>query len=123
MPSDRLQLRSLYLPKFASSFGGITLVTLLPTYIDLLNPSGALIGLFVLVAFNGLLAAGQRPRAGEQAVSADEGAGSDIASSFGLRNLVWLPGSIVAPMVGGHLLTQVGMARVFYLGGPRCPGR
>lgn len=47
MPSDRLQLRSLYLSKFASSFGVITLVTLLPTYIDLLNPSGALIGLFV----------------------------------------------------------------------------
>ena len=51
------------------------------------------------------------------ALFADEGAGAGIASSFGIRNLLWLPGSILAPMVGGYLMTGAGMAWVFYLGG------
>lgn len=47
MDGDRLEFRSLYLTKFATSFGTVTLVTLLPTYIDLLDPSGITIGLFI----------------------------------------------------------------------------
>ena len=43
MPRETLQHYSLYLVSFASSFGFITVVTLLPTYIDLLDPSGALV--------------------------------------------------------------------------------
>ncbi|MDZ7702044.1 MAG: MFS transporter [Halobacteriales archaeon] len=75
-------------------------------------------GFFVLVALNGLLGAADSVREpASMALFADEGAGSGIASSFGVRNLVWLPGSIVAPMVGGYLMTQVGMEWVFYLGG------
>lgn len=47
MDEERLEFGSLYLTKFATSFGTITLITLLPTYIDLLNPSGIAIGLFI----------------------------------------------------------------------------
>ena len=45
--NDRLRFASLYLMSFASSFGFITVLTLLPTYIDLFDPSGVVIGLFV----------------------------------------------------------------------------
>jgi MFS family permease len=46
---DTRQLYALYLTRFASSFGLITLLTLLPTYIDLFDPSGIVIGLFTTV--------------------------------------------------------------------------
>jgi MFS family permease len=46
-PGDRVELSSLYFTRFASTFGGVTLVTLLPTYIDLLDPSGIVLGLFI----------------------------------------------------------------------------
>lgn len=75
-------------------------------------------GFFVLVVLNGLLGAADSVREpASMALFADEGAESGIASSFGIRNLVWLPGSLAAPMVGGYLMTEVGMAWVFYLGG------
>ncbi|MDX1746330.1 MAG: MFS transporter, partial [Halobacteriales archaeon] len=45
--ADQFQVYSLYLVTFASSFGFITVMTLLPAYINLLNPSGALVGVFV----------------------------------------------------------------------------
>lgn len=45
--SDRFQYYSLYLVSFANSAGLITITTLLPTYIDLLEPSGIAIGLFI----------------------------------------------------------------------------
>ncbi|MDZ7700739.1 MAG: MFS transporter [Halobacteriales archaeon] len=47
MDDDELRFGSLYLTRFANSFGYITVLTLLPTYIDLLDPSGLEIGLFV----------------------------------------------------------------------------
>lgn len=47
MDDDRLEFGSLYLTKFATSFGTVTLLTLLPTYINLLDPSGIAIGLFI----------------------------------------------------------------------------
>ena len=40
------QFYSLYLTRFAGGFGFITLITLLPEYIDLYDPSGFVIGLF-----------------------------------------------------------------------------
>lgn len=43
---DSRQFYPLYLTRFASSFGLVTLLTLLPTYIDLFDPSGLVIGLF-----------------------------------------------------------------------------
>ncbi|MFC7070326.1 MFS transporter [Halobaculum lipolyticum] len=52
------------------------------------------------------------------ALFADEGSDGDgVASSFGIRELVWRPGSVVAPVVGGWLMANVGMDSVFYLGG------
>ena len=40
-----------------------------------------------------------------------------VASSFGVRELVWRPGSVVAPVAGGFLMVDVSMASVFYVGG------
>ena len=40
MPGDRLQFWTLYLARFAEGFGFITLITLLPYYINELDPSG-----------------------------------------------------------------------------------
>ena len=41
------QFSSLYLVKFASSLGFITVLTLLPKYINLLQPTGVVVGVFV----------------------------------------------------------------------------
>lgn len=46
MNDDRLQFGSLYLTRFASSFGFIAVLTLLPTYINIFQPSGLVVGLF-----------------------------------------------------------------------------
>jgi MFS family permease len=40
------QLYALYLTRFASGFGLVTLLTLLPAYTDLFDPSGFVIGMF-----------------------------------------------------------------------------
>ncbi len=50
------------------------------------------------------------------ALFADEGSGSGVASSFGVRELVWRPGAILAPLVGGWLTSNTGMEWVFFLG-------
>jgi MFS family permease len=39
-------LRALYFTRFASSFGFVTLLTLLPTFIDILDPQGFVLGMF-----------------------------------------------------------------------------
>ena len=52
------------------------------------------------------------------ALFADEGIdGEGIASSFGVRELVWRPGSVLAPVLGGVLMSQFGMEWAFYVGG------
>lgn len=52
------------------------------------------------------------------ALFADEGTEEGgVASSFGIRELVWRPGSVVAPLIGGWLMVEVSMAAVFYVGG------
>lgn len=52
------------------------------------------------------------------ALFADEGSdGEGVASSFGIRELVWRPGSVLAPLAGGWLMAEVGMGSVFYVGG------
>ena len=43
MNDDRVQFWVLYSTRFADGFGFITLVTLLPSYINVLDPSGATI--------------------------------------------------------------------------------
>ncbi|WP_244257220.1 DUF6036 family nucleotidyltransferase [Halomicrobium sp. IBSBa] len=51
------------------------------------------------------------------ALFADEGKGSGITSSIGIRGLVWRPGALLAPLLGGYLMDSVGMAWVFLVGG------
>jgi MFS family permease len=72
-----------------------------------------------LLALNGLLGVADSFREpASMALFADEGTDDGgVASSFGIRELVWRPGSVVAPLLGGTLMTDVGMQWVFYVGG------
>lgn len=40
-----------------------------------------------------------------------------ITSSIGIRSIVWRPGGLGAPILGGYLMTEVGMEWMFFLGG------
>lgn len=76
------------------------------------------VALLIVVGLNGLLGIADSSREpASMALFADEGKGKGIASSFGIRSLVWRPGALAAPMVGGWLMTTVGMEWVFFLGG------
>jgi MFS family permease len=72
-----------------------------------------------LLAANGLLGVADSFREpASMALFADEGSdGAGVASSFGVRELVWRPGSVLAPMLGGGLMSTVGMEWAFYAGG------
>ena len=73
---------------------------------------------FVMMGLNGLLGIADSFREpASMALFADEGKGSGIASSFGIRELVWRPGALLAPLLGGYLMDGVGMGWVFYVGG------
>lgn len=73
---------------------------------------------FVMLGLNGLLGIADSFREpASMALFADEGKGSGIASCFGIRELVWRPGALMAPLLGGYLMDGVGMKRVFYVGG------
>jgi MFS family permease len=71
-----------------------------------------------LVAINGLLGVADSIREpASMALFADEGSDEGgIASSFGMRSLVWRPGSVLAPILGGYLMDGAGMEWVFYVG-------
>ncbi len=74
--------------------------------------------LVALVCLNGLLGVADSVREpASMALFADEGKGSGIASSFGVRRLVWRPGTLLAPLLGGYLMDGVGIAWVFLVGG------
>ncbi|WP_313695449.1 MFS transporter [Halorarum halobium] len=72
-----------------------------------------------LVALNcGLGIADSFREPASMALFADEGSdGEGVASSFGIRELVWRPGSVLAPVAGGWLMAEIGMDSVFYVGG------
>nr|WP_272931504.1 MFS transporter [Halobacterium noricense] len=72
-----------------------------------------------LVAVNGLLGIADSFREpASMALFADEGInGEGVASSFGIRELVWRPGSVLAPVLGGWLMSQYGIEWAFYVGG------
>jgi len=73
---------------------------------------------FVMFGTNGLLGIADSFREpASMALFADEGKGSGIASSFGIRGLVWRPGALLAPLLGGYLMDGVGMQWVFIVGG------
>ena len=72
-----------------------------------------------LIAFSGLLGAVDSFREpASMALFADEGTDDGgVASSFGIRELVWRPGSVAGPLIAGWLMIEVSMAAVFYVGG------
>jgi MFS family permease len=72
----------------------------------------------VVIALNGLLGIADSFREpASMALFADEGQGRGIASSFGVRSLVWRPGSTLAPLLGGALMSRYGIEWVFVAGG------
>jgi MFS family permease len=72
-----------------------------------------------LVAFSGLLGVADSFREpASMALFADEGTDNGgVASSFGVRELVWRPGSVLGPLIAGWLMVEVSMSSVFYVGG------
>ncbi len=47
------------------------------------------------------------------ALFADEGQGSGITSAFSVRSVIWRPGMILAPMIGGAVMNFMGINYVF----------
>ncbi|MGB9964516.1 MFS transporter [Halobacterium hubeiense] len=124
--SDRYG-RSLFVAAGGAAYGFVALAVPLtpavgsalglPTTMPVL---GGLSPAFVpLLAVNGLLGVADSFREpASMALFADEGIdGEGIASSFGVRELVWRPGSVLAPVLGGFLMSQFGMEWAFYVGG------
>ncbi len=89
----------------------------LPSSLPLFGPlTPAFVPLVVLSGLLGVADSFREPAS--MALFADEGTNEGgVASSFGIRDLVWRPGSVAAPLLGGFLMTGVGMAWVFYVGG------
>jgi MFS family permease len=89
----------------------------LPESLPILGPLSP--AFLPLVALSGLLGVADSFREpASMALFADEGTDDgSVASSFGIRELVWRPGSVLAPLLGGYLMVEVGMAWVFYVGG------
>lgn len=72
----------------------------------------------VAIGLNGLLGVADAFREpASMALFADEGKGEGITSSFGVRSLVWKPGSVLAPIAGGWLMGTAGIEWVFFAGG------
>ncbi len=96
---------------FTSAFDGLFTVSL-PMVGEI---TGAVVAVLVLNGLLGIADAFREPAS--MALFADEGKGEGITSSFGVRSLVWKPGSVLAPLVGGWLMGQFGIEWVFFAGG------
>jgi MFS family permease len=192
--ADSVEFYSLYLKRFVDNLGYVAILTLLPAFINQLNPSGLAIGVFVsalaigrtiavgtvlaaekftnmlfqpytgglsdtqaralfifvggglygafalampfapaigsvvplsvtlplfgtlppvffvALALNGLLGVADRFREpASMALFADERKGSGITSSFSIRGIVWRLGAILAPLVGGWIMSTFGI--------------
>nr|WP_232688954.1 MFS transporter [Halobacterium zhouii] len=96
---------------FASTFDGLLRFSV--------PMAGEITGaVFVVLILNGLLGIADAFREpASMALFADEGKGEGIASSFGVRSLVWKPGSVLAPLAGGWVMGQFGIEWVFFVGG------
>lgn len=77
--------------------------------------TGAVVMVLILNGLLGVADAFREPAS--MALFADEGKGEGITSSFGVRSLVWKPGSVLAPLAGGWLMGQFGIEWVFFAGG------
>lgn len=97
-------------PAISSSLG-------LPEAFPTLGPvSGVLIVVIVLHGIFGFADSFREPAS--MAIYADEGSEQGgVASSFGIRILVWRPGEVIGPLIAGVVMTQVGMEWVFYIAG------
>lgn len=73
------------------------------------------VAILLLNGFLGLADSVREPAS--MALFADEGKGSGITSSIGIRGLVWRPGALLAPLLGGYLMDTVGMEWVFFVAG------
>jgi len=103
---------------FAFPFAPIigTALGLPETYPLVGSASSALVVIVALNALLGIADAFREPAS--MALFADEGTEQGgVASSFGIRSLTWRPGNVLAPMIGGVVMTQFGIAWVFYLAG------
>ena len=119
--------RSLFVFAGGAAYGLVAvLVPFTPAVGDVVNAPGVLpfvgevsAAFLPLVALNGALGVADSFREpASMALFADEGSDGDgVASSFGIRELVWRPGSVLAPLAGGWLMESVGMDVVFFLGG------
>lgn len=116
--------RALFVFAGGGAYGLIALA--IPLVADLSTPIGpslpllgpltlAVVGAFLCNALLGVADAVREPAS--MALFADEGKASGIASSFGVRSLVWKPGSVLAPLAGGWVMATLGIEWVFYLGG------
>jgi MFS family permease len=77
--------------------------------------TGAVVAVLILNGLLGVADAFREPAS--MALFADEGKGEGITSSFGVRSLVWKPGSVLAPLAGGWVMGQFGIEWVFFAGG------
>ncbi|MFP8957407.1 MFS transporter [Natrialbaceae archaeon A-CW3] len=99
---------------FAPAIGSS--LSLPATYPGFGELSPAFLPLIGLSALLGVVDSFREPAS--MALFADEGTSEgSVASSFGIRELVWRPGSIAGPLLAGWLMTEVSMASVFYVGG------
>jgi len=99
-----------FTPGVGSALG---LPTSMPLFGDL---SPAFLPLLAVNGLLGIVDAFREPAS--MALFADEGIdGEGVASSFGVRELVWRPGSVLAPVLGGWLMSQYGIEWAFYVGG------
>lgn len=96
---------------FAATFEGLLSVSV--------PVAGEITGAVVAaVCLNGLLGVADAFREpASMALFADEGKGEGITSSFGVRSLVWKPGSVLAPIAGGWIMGTAGIEWVFFAGG------
>nr|WP_245944510.1 MFS transporter [Haloplanus salinus] len=121
--SDR-QGRALFVFLGGGAYGLIALAfPFAPSFDGLLTLSVPMAGeitsaVVVALVLNGLLGIADAFREpASMALFADEGKGEGITSSFGIRSLVWKPGSVLAPLAGGWVMGQFGIQWVFFVGG------
>jgi MFS family permease len=121
--SDR-QGRALFVFFGGGAYGVVALAfPFTPAFEDVLSFSvpiageitGAVVAVLILNGLLGIADAFREPAS--MALFADEGKGEGITSSFGVRSLVWKPGSVLAPLAGGWLMGQFGIEWVFFAGG------
>ncbi|MDZ7849578.1 MAG: MFS transporter [Halodesulfurarchaeum sp.] len=119
-----VQGRALFVFTGGGAYGLLAIAfPFIPAFEELLSVSvplmGEITGTVVAAIFlNGLLGVADAFREpASMALFADVGKGQGIASSFGVRSLIWKPGSILAPLLGGWLMGTAGVQWVFFVGG------